>query len=210
MYVNVLCQYPYILGPDLENLTLKGSSALNGTGNELGNVITGNSGANVLTGNGGNDSLKAGAGTDTLDGGVGNDYLEGSTGNDLYLFGRGGGQDSIKDYDTTQGNSDKVRFTSGLNPLDLIFVRNGNNLNIQIYNSSDFLTVQNQNYSTSYQVEGFEASDGSRLVASSVNLLIQAMAEFSAENGGMSWTEAIQQKPTDVQQILAQYWEPPK
>jgi hypothetical protein len=59
-------------------------------------------------------------------------------------------------------------------------------------------------------VRSFEASDGNRLVASNVNLLVQAMAEFSAENGGMSWTEAIQQKPTDVQQILAQYWEPPE
>jgi len=36
------------------------------------------------------------------------------------------------------------------------------------------------------------------------------MAGFSAENGGMSWTELIDQKPAQVQQILAQYWQPPK
>ena len=44
--------------PDIENLTLTGSSALAGTGNALGNVLTGNSGANVLTGLGGNDTLE--------------------------------------------------------------------------------------------------------------------------------------------------------
>ena len=145
-----------------------------------------------------------------MDGGAGNDYLEGSTGNDLYLFGRGYGLDTIKDYDTTSGNTDTVKFNSGLNPIDLIFAKSGNNLKIQINNSSDLLTVQNQNDSTAYHAEVFEVSDGNRLLASSVNLLIQAMAEFSAENNGMSWTQLIQEKPTDVQQILAQYWQPPQ
>jgi Ca2+-binding RTX toxin-like protein len=198
----------YTLGANLENLTLTGSSAINGTGNELDNVITGNSGDNILNGNAGNDSLKAGAGADTLDGGPGNDYLEGSTGNDLYLFGRGGGKDSIKDYDTTAGNSDKVKFN--INPIDLIFANSGNNLNIQINNSSDLLTVQNQNYNSAYQIETFEASDGRVLQSSMVGKLIQAMADFSAKNEGMSWTQAIQEKPESVQQILAQYWQPPQ
>jgi len=167
----------YTLPSNVENLTLTGSSAINATGNELNNTLTGNSGANILSGNAGNDTIKAGAGTDTLDGGAGNDTLEGSTGNDLYLFGRGYGQDSVKDYDTTAGNSDKVKFFD-LNPIDLIFVKSGNNLNIQAYNSTDMLTVQNQNLSSAYQVETFEASDGKRLISSYVGQLIQAMAEF--------------------------------
>ncbi len=196
----------YALGSNLENLTLTGSSAINGTGNELDNVLTGNSGANVVMGNAGNDSLKAGAGADTLDGGLGNDYLEGSTGNDLYLFGRGYGQDSIKDYDTTAGNSDKVKLFD-LNPIDLIFVNSGNNLNIQINNSSDLLTVQNQNSSSAYQVEVFEVGDGSKLLSSNVALLIQEMAGFSASTG-MSWTQLIQSRPEDVQTILSHYWQP--
>ena len=49
---------------NLENLTLTGTSAINGTGNTLANVITGNSAANTLDG---------GAGADTLIGGAGND-----------------------------------------------------------------------------------------------------------------------------------------
>jgi Ca2+-binding RTX toxin-like protein len=206
----------YTLGANVENLVLTGTSAINGTGNTLSNVLTGNSGANVLTGGSGNDTLNGGAGNDTLDGGsgvdtldggLGNDTLKGGVGNDLYLFGRGYGQDTISDYDTTTGNSDKVKFGSGVNPIDLIFLKDGNDLKAQIYNSSDILTIQNQNYSSAYQVEVFEASDGMRLVSSYVGQLIQAMAEFSSQTG-MSWTQLIEQKPQDVQMILAQYWQP--
>ncbi len=40
----------YVLGSNVENLTLTGSSNLNGTGNELDNLITGNGGNNTLDG----------------------------------------------------------------------------------------------------------------------------------------------------------------
>jgi len=49
----------------IENLTLTGTSAINGTGNPLDNVITGNSGNNVLAGLAGSDTLDGGAGADT-------------------------------------------------------------------------------------------------------------------------------------------------
>ena len=57
----------------MENLTLTGTAALNGTGNELDNIIIGNSGANVLTGGDGADTLNGGAGADKMFGGTGND-----------------------------------------------------------------------------------------------------------------------------------------
>jgi Ca2+-binding RTX toxin-like protein len=63
----------YILAANLENLTLTGSSELNGTGNSLNNVLTGNSANNILTGNEGNDTLSGVVGADTLVGGTGND-----------------------------------------------------------------------------------------------------------------------------------------
>jgi Ca2+-binding RTX toxin-like protein len=59
----------------LENLTLIGSSAINGTGNTLDNTITGNTGANTLNGGDGNDFLYGGLGNDTLTGGAGVDHF---------------------------------------------------------------------------------------------------------------------------------------
>jgi len=70
----------YTLGGNLENLTLTGSSALNGTGNGLDNTLIGNGGSNTLTGSGGNDTLDAGS--------AGTDSLVGGTGNDTYIIGR--------------------------------------------------------------------------------------------------------------------------
>jgi Ca2+-binding RTX toxin-like protein len=73
------------LGTNVENLTLTGINAINGTGNAQANRMTGNSASNVLTGGAGNDVLMAGAGDDTLDGGIGNDVMFGGTGNDTYV-----------------------------------------------------------------------------------------------------------------------------
>jgi Ca2+-binding RTX toxin-like protein len=79
----------YTLANNLENLTLTGSTAINGTGNNGNNVITGNSGANLLSGLDGNDSLNGGNGNDTLLGGNGDDTLIGGTGNDSLTGGSG-------------------------------------------------------------------------------------------------------------------------
>jgi len=64
----------YTLSSTLENLTILGSAAVSGTGNEFANVLIGNSGSNSLTGGDGNDTLDPGtAGTDALLGGLGDD-----------------------------------------------------------------------------------------------------------------------------------------
>ncbi|MFM6727852.1 MAG: Calx-beta domain-containing protein, partial [Dolichospermum sp.] len=60
---------------NVENLTLTGTAAINGTGNVVNNVITGNSGNNTLNGGLGNDTLNGGAGADILTGGVGSDIF---------------------------------------------------------------------------------------------------------------------------------------
>ncbi|MBC3270038.1 calcium-binding protein [Pseudomonas sp. SWRI81] len=63
----------YILGANLEDGQLLGSTAINLTGNEQNNVLTGNEANNILSGGAGNDTLSGGAGIDTLIGGSGND-----------------------------------------------------------------------------------------------------------------------------------------
>jgi len=63
----------YTLARDIENLTLTGTMAINGTGNEQDNIIIGNSVANKLTGGAGNDIIDGGAGVDNMIGGIGDD-----------------------------------------------------------------------------------------------------------------------------------------
>ncbi|MGO4706765.1 calcium-binding protein, partial [Microvirga sp. 2MCAF38] len=54
----------YVLGANVENLVLRGTADLAGTGNAISNVIVGNSGNNVLDGGEGADELRGGAGND--------------------------------------------------------------------------------------------------------------------------------------------------
>jgi len=71
----VLSSVSWTLGANVENLTLTGSSAIDGTGNSLANQIIGNSAANVISGGGGADILAGGGGADTLSGGAGPDIF---------------------------------------------------------------------------------------------------------------------------------------
>ena len=80
------------LTQNVENLTLLGTAALNGTGNELDNAIYGNSAKNILDG---------GAGHDTLHGAGGNDILTGGGDADTFVYYLGSakeGHDTIKDF----------------------------------------------------------------------------------------------------------------
>jgi len=76
----------FTLSTNIENLTLTGASAVNGTGNALANILTGNGQANVLNGQANDDTLNGAGGADSLHGGLGNDSLEGGAGNDGFYF----------------------------------------------------------------------------------------------------------------------------
>jgi Ca2+-binding RTX toxin-like protein len=54
----------YRLGANVENLTLQGSTDLQGYGNSLANSIVGNAGSNILGGGAGSDILTGGPGAD--------------------------------------------------------------------------------------------------------------------------------------------------
>ena len=65
--------FSYTLGANVENLTLLGAGAINGTGNALANILIGNAAANQLNGGDGSDQLDGAAGADTMTGGLGSD-----------------------------------------------------------------------------------------------------------------------------------------
>ncbi len=92
----------YTLSANVENLKLTGAATINGTGNDLANVIIGNTAANQLDG---------GAGNDTLDGGLGNNVLTGGTGNDSFRFTTTGHVDTITDYNVV---NDTVRLENAV------------------------------------------------------------------------------------------------
>ncbi len=109
----------YILGANIENLTLTGEST-SGTGNDLANTIVGNDNGNSLKGAAGNDTLTGGTGNDILDGGTDADSMAGGAGNDTYVI------DNLRDVVTenvsagTDTVQSSVNYTLGANIEKLI------------------------------------------------------------------------------------------
>ena len=107
----------YTLKANVENLTLTGTAAIDGTGNVLNNILIGNTGANILNGSAGADNLMGGAGDDT--------YIIDNTG-DLITEQVDEGTDLIKS---------AISYTLNTNVENLILLNgkaingNGNTLN---------------------------------------------------------------------------------
>ena len=119
----------YTLGENIENLTLTGGAAINGTGNALDNYIVGNSSANELRG---------GAGADTLVGNGGADKFYGGTGDDTYVITFGTEQiveNAGEGIDTVRA---QTSYMLGANLENLVLINGGrsagfsNELNNQI------------------------------------------------------------------------------
>lgn len=156
----------HMLAANVENLTLTGTAAINGTGNTLENMLSGNTGNNVLNGAVGNDLLQGmagsdtltdtsggnlldgGAGTDTLTGGIGNDILLGGVGNDtlntgngadLLLFNSGHGQDIVN---ASTGADDTLSLGGGILYNNLSLSKTGNDLILKT-GGTDQITLKN-------------------------------------------------------------------
>ncbi|WP_185993737.1 beta strand repeat-containing protein [Variovorax sp. KBS0712] len=120
----------YTLGANVENLTLTGTSAIDGTGNTQDNAITGNAANNTLNGGAGNDTLNGGAGIDTLVGGIGNDTYYVDNAGDVVTELAGEGIDTVYAYvsHTLAANVENLRLhtTGAINAT-------GNALNNALY-----------------------------------------------------------------------------
>lgn len=76
------------LSANVENLTLAGTKAATGIGNDGNNTLTANDAGNKLDGGLGNDMLVGGKGNDVLNGNIGADTMKGGMGNDTYYVSR--------------------------------------------------------------------------------------------------------------------------
>jgi len=118
----------HVLGANVENLILTGSSGLQGTGNASDNSMTGTSG---------DDRIAGMAGNDILSGGAGNDLLLGGAGADTYLFGLGDGHDRVVDAE----GSGTLAIRGGLTVADLDATQSGNDLVLTIVASGESIVL---------------------------------------------------------------------
>ena len=119
----VYASVSFTLGAFVEDLVLTGSTALNGTGNDLGNRIAGNAAANALWGFAGNDVLDGGAGADRLSGGDGDDtYHVDHEGDRALEANASGGRDTVYSsvsYDLAYQQIERL-FLTGTAAIDAI------------------------------------------------------------------------------------------
>ena len=136
----------------IEKLIFSDGSEVTLTGTQT--TITGSSLSDTLVGTDGADYIDAGDGNDVLDGGAGDDTLLGGAGNDTYLFNIGDGVNTIHE---TSG-FDTIESGEGISFGDLSFVRNGNDLEIQI--ASGFIVTDFYSGDPNLIVEQISFSDG--------------------------------------------------
>ncbi len=133
----------------------------------------------------GNDKIESYDGDNIYVGGTGNDSFSDWDGDDTYIYNLGDGFDSISD----GGGDDKIVFGEGINPGDLSFKRNENNLSISINgNEEQGFEISNHFGSDSNKIETIEFHDGSTLDISNADQLIQAMNSFSISNSASTDT----------------------
>ncbi|MEI7840742.1 MAG: hypothetical protein WCJ11_09600 [Methylococcaceae bacterium] len=81
--------YDLSANPEIEILTLQGTKAISGIGNDLDNTLQESDGgtvSNSFNGAAGNDVINAEGGDDTLEGGEGDDELNGGAGDDVAIY----------------------------------------------------------------------------------------------------------------------------
>jgi Ca2+-binding RTX toxin-like protein len=164
----------YTLADNLENLTLLGSGAINGTGNSANNIITGNTAANVLNGNGGTDSLIGSRGNDT--------YIVDSTDDNIAEAGTSSDVDSVQS---------SVTWILGINLENLTLTGSsaingtGNNLNNIISGNAANNILDGGNGGTD-RLTGLEGADTFRFTfrpSSFRNTTADHITDFSSSQG---------------------------
>ncbi len=169
------------------------------TGTSVSDKLTSTSNNTLLSGGNGVDTLTGGAGNDILIGGLGNDTLNAGKGNDTYLFGFGDGQDTITD----DLGTDELKMLE-MNPLDIIFSKNGTKLDVKIAGTTDKVTINN--WTTTGKVEKISVGNGLSITSDKVEQLVQAISSFSSKNQGITWENAVKTKKEELSSIISTYY----
>ncbi len=155
-----------------EHLTLIGADSINGTGNELANVISGNEAANIVNGNAGDDTLMGNGGNDQLRGGIGNDIIDGGAGRDVAIYaGRmsdyrivdESGFVTVTDLNPADGADEGTDHVSAIEQLRFsdgtYTVTIPNRLFTEGADTLDFATVPGNSYATGTQYAALAGND---------------------------------------------------
>ena len=212
----VLSDITYQLKDNVENLTLIGDRAdTRALGNNVSNTIIGNAVNNELLGYGGNDYLYGGAGNDTLYGGAnddtlvggtGDDFLSGSTGSDIFVFNKGDGIDTVREY---AGSDDTIMLGDDISKDTIAIYKDNEDLIIDYGDNlgTDRITVLNQcGTDSSKYVERVQLNDGSYLSNSDINALIQNMTAYAANNDIQISSINDVKNNADLMNLVATAW----
>ena len=156
----------FTLGSYVENLTLLGNTVINGSGNDLANVLTGNTAANTLNGGAGNDTLIGGLGSDTLTGGSGQDHF-------VFDTALNGDVDTITDFSV--GSDHLVLSSAIFGQLDL------SDSSLLVFGDAQEQASSRFVYDSSNQTLAYDA-DGSGSAASVVFAHLSLDAAATAAN----------------------------
>ena len=186
------------LPTNVENLTLVGNAAINGTGNSLDNILRGNSAANTLTGGIGNDSFYVSAGdTVTESSGQGTDtvyadvtWTLGSNIENLTLLGAAnlnGTGNTLANVLTGNGGNNTLSGGTGADTMiggagdDTYVVDNAADVVTELAAGGIDLVQSSVTYSLSAEVENLTLT-GTSAVSGTGNSLANALAGNSANN----------------------------
>jgi hypothetical protein len=95
----------------------------------------------------------------------------------------------------------------GIDPWDIVVGKNLDGDLTLDYGNGDQVLNDDWANGSQHHVEEITSGDGSTLLSSQVDLLIQDMATFGADHGGISWQDAVNQYEEETRAVLTSHWQ---